>query len=173
MWIICVVIYSSAAISWAFVCIDSLTPGAHPTNDNWIEFESLWNFVMLFLHHTIGWSKRSFAHVTTITLSWRVQKVIVISWANQGTPIFYQISKSIEIPLVGHAPVCLFMVINNPCGHTTMTSAFTKSISPCAGTCTTIDLGQYPTLCLSISHVRLKYNMSNSNWLIVGSICFC
>ena len=75
-------------------------PGARATNDISIEFEILWNFVMLLFSQ----SPQNFAHVTTVTLSWRVQMWSVDRILKQSTANFDRISNSIEIPLVGREP---------------------------------------------------------------------
>ena len=59
--------------SWAGPC---------PTNDISIDFKIQWNFVNALVHNILNRSQWNFTHVTTVTLSWRVQNFIVISWAH-------------------------------------------------------------------------------------------
>ena len=53
-------------------------------------------------------SKRYFAHVTTVTLSWRVQNIVVIGSVHFTLECFEFSSNSIEICLVGRAPDATF-----------------------------------------------------------------
>ena len=62
----------------------------------------LWN---VFVQNVFGQSQRNVAHVTTVTLSWRVQNFVVIGWAHtRALPILIKFRKSFDISLVGPVP---------------------------------------------------------------------
>ena len=76
---------------------------ARPTNDILIEFEIEWNFVNAVV--IFSQSQQNVAHVTTVTLSWRMQNSVVIVWfETRALRILYRITNLIEIPLAGRAP---------------------------------------------------------------------
>ena len=52
--------------------------GARPTKHISIEFEIRWKFQNAQVSNISDESQRYFAHVTTVTLSWRVQNIFVI-----------------------------------------------------------------------------------------------
>ena len=56
--------------------------GTCPTNDISIEFKIYWNFCNSLLYSLFIRSQWSFAHLITVTLSWRVQNFVVIDWVH-------------------------------------------------------------------------------------------
>ena len=76
------------------------------------------------IQNVLNWSQWNFAHVTTVTLSWRMQNFVVIVDINVELEHsnFCRISNSIEISLVGQASAILtfdvFMLM--PCHFNTL-----------------------------------------------------